>query len=185
VRLFVAIELPENLKKSLSEVISSLAKSRVNAKWVNTESLHMTLKFLGNTDEDKLPKIIATLDDISRNQTPFTVNISKIQLFPPRGKPRILSVGTDQQEHLKSLAAELQDQLEKCDFSKEGRFKPHITLARFKGTRNISQLMQLAKSAKLSGSFSVAAFTLYESTLTATSPIYKVLYRAKFLKKER
>lgn len=46
-RLFVAIGLPENLKKFLSEVISSLAKSRVNAKWVNEENLHLTLKFLG------------------------------------------------------------------------------------------------------------------------------------------
>lgn len=184
-RLFVAIELPENLKNSLSEIISSLVKSQVNAKWVNAENLHMTLKFLGNTDEDKLPEIIATLNDISRNQTPFSINISKIQFFPPRGKPRILSVETDQHEHLKILAEGLQDRLEKCGFSKEGRFKPHITLARLQGTRNISQLIQLAKSAKLSASFPVESVALYKSTLTTTGPIYKVLHRASFLDKER
>ncbi|WP_321372158.1 RNA 2',3'-cyclic phosphodiesterase [uncultured Desulfuromusa sp.] len=180
VRLFVAIELPENLKKSLSEVVSSLAKSRVDVKWVKVENLHMTLKFLGDTDHDKLPEIIAALDTISRRQIPFTVNVSGYQFLPPRENPRILAVETDQQERLKRLAVIVQDYLEKYDFSKEKRFKSHITLGRLKGTTKNSKLKQLTECEKPAGSFPVQSVSLYKSILTPTGPIYKVLHRAEF-----
>lgn len=184
VRVFVAIELPEQLKKYLAEVVSVLATSRVDAKWVNAENLHITLSFLGDVDDDRLPEISAVLEKLSKHQNSFSVNVSGFQFFPPRGVPRILFVETDQQERLKWLAEELQGELEKLGYAKEGRFRSHITLARFRAGRNIGKLMQLLEQVKLSGSFSVAALTFYKSTLTASGPIYEVLCRVKFKDQE-
>ncbi|MCW8859067.1 MAG: RNA 2',3'-cyclic phosphodiesterase [Deltaproteobacteria bacterium] len=178
-RTFIAVELPGTLKKQLGTLAASLSTSQVEAKWVDPANLHITLKFLGEVTEEELPAIISVLEKLGQSHNRFTVKTAGFGCFPPRGKPRVLFVETVQQRFLQALAAELEERLADLGFAKEGRFKAHITLARFKGAHNLPRLKQQLETVELNEVFTVAALTLYKSTLNSRGPSYQVLHVAK------
>ena len=81
IRSFIAIELSEDIKKELARLQDELKPAGADVKWVRPESVHLTLKFLGNVDTDKLERVKSVLDGVATNYKPFKMSLFKIGCF--------------------------------------------------------------------------------------------------------
>lgn len=126
-RLFIAIDLPAELKQALGKQRSDLP----GARWVALEQIHLTLAFLGEVEESSLERLHAELSRI--HLSPFTLTFTGRGCFPNRQRPRVLWIGLAPHPHLTQLAAAVQSAILACGLPVEERpFSPHITLARLK-----------------------------------------------------
>jgi RNA 2',3'-cyclic 3'-phosphodiesterase len=161
-RLFVAIELPEPLLEGMAEVQQGL-KRRLGTdavRWVDPHSCHLTLKFLGDTDEGKVAGLKEALADACAAAAAMELHLSGLGVFPNARRPRVVWVGLD--GSLVGLA-ELQAQVEKAigrlGFPPEERaFSPHLTLGRVRDGATTADYGAIA--AALSAAPTVPAATL-------------------------
>ena len=183
IRTFIAIELNEEIHGELSSLQSDLKKSEADVKWVAPESIHLTLKFLGNIDEEKIKKTQNILSDIVKNFKPFFLSLKDIGAFPKLNYPRVIWVGVDEgKPKVSKLAKELEDRLEKIGISKEEKeFHPHITLGRVKSPKNRENLKNIIETTKFEpkSKIDVNRLILFKSQLTPQGPIYTPLFVAK------
>jgi len=180
-RTFIAIELPQGIKDSLSRLQEELKATEADVKWVAPENIHLTLKFLGEIDDKKLEKITKIIDDAAKEKNKFQIRISSLGTFPKIDFPRVIWVGVDiGDKETKAIAEELEEKIAKIGIPKENRpFSSHITIGRTKSSLNREKLVQnLKNKAELGANkleFYVTKITLFQSTLTPHGPIYKVL----------
>jgi 2'-5' RNA ligase len=134
IRAFIAIPLPDSLLRQLTSLQRRLGEQmpQRSVRWVRTEGIHLTLKFLGDTPTDELPGIRQALTAVARNAPASTFTVGGIGCFPNTRRPRVVWVGV--QEPTGRLAV-LQDAIEEVmapfGFKPEGRgFTPHLTLGR-------------------------------------------------------
>ena len=135
-RLFVALEIPDQVRDGFAALIaelrgadSSFSKSR--ARWVRPENLHVTLKFIGHVDAGKLDAIRAALAEV-RLDSPVELRFRGLGFFPNGKRPRVFWAGIEASPNLAPLAGEIEARLAKVGISGETReFAPHLTLARF------------------------------------------------------
>jgi 2'-5' RNA ligase len=182
-RAFIALNLSSELKHELSRLQEELTKANADVKWVKTENIHLTLKFLGNVEETKIEEIRHILDGISSPEKPFEISLSNLGAFPNLNHPRVLWVGLDKgSSETKRIAASLENELQKIGFPKEERpFSAHLTLGRVKSGRNKAALKEKASSLQVRPkSCVVNNLTVFQSKLTPTGPIYTSLHEAKF-----
>jgi 2'-5' RNA ligase len=172
-RLFIAIDIPSDLKEKLSRLIAKLKKCDLDAKWVNSANIHMTLKFLGEVDKEQLNEVKNIITATSAKFSKLELSINGLGFFPNENSPRVFFVSTDKEEILKNIAEELENRLESLGFAKEGRFKSHLTLARFRSKKNIDCLKNEIKDISMEGKITVEEITLFKSTLNAQGPIYE------------
>ena len=178
-RTFIAVELPDDLKDYLADLILELSEQGVKAKWVAADNLHITLKFLGDISEDQVAGVIDALRAWSHSVRSFRVKLTELGSFPVRGVPRVLFIGLDQQSRLERMAEKLDQRLQPLGFSREIGFKAHLTLARFKGKMNRFFLQEQLEKIHLNVGFRFKTVVLLKSTLTKTGPIYDELYRVE------
>src|SRR5262249_35118467 len=128
-RLFVAIALPDSIKKALL----SIACGVPGARWVEEDQMHFTLRFIGEVDG----KIFRAIEDALANiqADALTLTLKGVGHFPPRGQPRILWVGLEKNEALLQLKNKIDHALRRVGVESDKRkFFPHITLARLRQT---------------------------------------------------
>ncbi len=142
VRCFVAVELPEELKARIAEETAFLKKSKADVKWVQPENLHLTLKFLGQVPEVRIPELAGLLKeavrDMKKQQKPYEVEVAGAGVFPGPGSPRVFWLGIrDPQMLLAGLARSVEEKLGKAGFGQQekGAFVPHLTLGRLREDR--------------------------------------------------
>ncbi len=172
IRAFIAVEIDQPNKQKLSQLISTLKQANADVKWVNENQMHLTLKFLGNIEKNRVQEISNTLKSIANKASAFNIHLSKISAFPNMHKPRVIWLGIDKGvENLKNLASKLGSRQEKREF------KPHLTLGRVKSLKNISQLTKLISetSFESDGNISITKLILFQSTLTPKGAIYTSL----------
>lgn len=177
-RLFIAIDIPEDLKEKLSRVVTRLKKCDLDAKWVNASNIHMTLKFLGETREEDLDKIKSIISVTFNLFTKLELNTGSFGFFPSENSPRVFFISTDNEEILKNISLQLEDKLESLGFPKEGRFKSHLTIARFRSKKNIDCLKEEIKNISIEAKFAVSEIILFKSLLKPTGPVYEKLFCA-------
>lgn len=185
IRTFVAIELEAPLRQALAQVQATL-RSRlqqavgpdVRIQWVKPESIHQTLKFLGDIPEDRVPDVQAVLARVAGGHSRFTVDVEGLGVFPDVRAPRVLWVGlTAHVDALKRLAVDVEVALGAIGFAPESKpFNPHLTLARIKErSHDIGRVLSgeglLAQETKL-GELTVAAVSLMKSELKPTGSVY-------------
>ena len=180
-RTFIGIDLPEEIKDNLKELIEKLKKIR-ESKLVKKENLHITLKFLGEVEEEKITLINRKLQNCTKEFENFNVKIKGIGVFPSEKRVKVLWVGVEDEENLKKLNEKIEDELKNFGFEKEKEFVAHITIARFKSIPNLNLIKDLMEKYKdvLFGQFIVKNFQLYESKLTPFGPIYKIIESYEF-----
>ena len=167
-RLFVAIDLPEDLRK----IVSEIGRDLPGARRVPMEQLHLTLRFIGEVGEETLTAIRSTLVGISG--TPFTLALRGVGHFPPGRHPRVLWVGFEESLPLLELQKEVELALIDAGIPPEERkFSPHLTLARLKDTPpgKVAALEERYASFA-AGPFPVEEFHLYSSTLTREGALH-------------
>ena len=159
-RLFVGITLPPDIRLVLGMLCSGIS----GARWVNTENMHMTLRFIGETDGRGASDLNMALDDI---QMPaFNIAFFGIGHFSNKSRLRAIWAGVEANEALLQLQAKVQKAALRAGFKPEGRkFKPHVTLARFRGQQIDLRDYFGANGTFSTAPFSVEAVTLFESHL--------------------
>jgi len=174
-RLFIAIELPDEIRVALSTIQRDLRQVTNTARWVAPESIHITLKFFGEVPENRIEKIDAAVTGLTWK--PFVITVRGVGFFPGTRSPRVFWVGMEAPS-IQAFAEQLDSRLERVGFEKENRgFRPHITLARARDTRIDSPLVTAAARYEEHefGSFSVDRIFLFKSTLKSSGAVHEKL----------
>ncbi|MFA5272209.1 MAG: RNA 2',3'-cyclic phosphodiesterase [Candidatus Omnitrophota bacterium] len=179
-RLFIGIDLPKSLKEELSRLTAKLKKCDCDTKWVQVQNLHLSFKFLGEVNEEKIKNIEEIISTSGKQHKTLELNLEKFGFFPNEKYPGVFFVATDTEEKLKRIYSFLEDNLQTLGFKKEERFKSHITLARFRSSKNIEVFKKQLESIAVKGKFPVNEITLFRSILKPQGPIYEKLFSASF-----
>jgi RNA 2',3'-cyclic 3'-phosphodiesterase len=182
VRLFIAIEIPGEIGNALAAFLKELQKTAPKAKWVRPENLHLTLKFLGETDEAMLGQIEGSLKTI-RSPEPVVLEFRGLGLFPNEKRPRVFWLGMEASANLWRLASDIDRSVQQLGFPLEQRpFTPHLTLARFNPPGLPPNLGSAVKqyAAHGFGSSTAHRFHLIQSELKATRAEYTTLVSFPF-----
>lgn len=174
-RLFLAIPLSTKAKDLILDSYKEKIR-RINAKWVTKENLHITLKFLGNVDKDRVKEIEKELDCIREKYDELKFTITNLGAFPSLKLIRVLFYNIVPPEPFISLSKDIDSSLEKFNFKKEEDFFPHITIARFKIPQN---QIDLDFNRNINFSETAERFILMESVLNPSGPIYSVIKEFK------
>jgi 2'-5' RNA ligase len=187
VRLFVALEVPDQVRDGFAALIaelrgadSSFSKSR--ARWVRPENLHVTLKFIGHVDAGKLDAIRAALAEV-RLDSPVELRFRGLGFFPNGKRPRVFWAGIEASPNLAPLAGEIEARLAKVGISGETReFAPHLTLARFEPPGLSDGLSAIAQEnvAREFGAVRTGEFHLFESKTKSSGTEYARLASFSF-----
>jgi 2'-5' RNA ligase len=179
IRAFIAIEIPTGTKKELEEIESTLkSRNSTPAKWVNPESIHLTLKFLGDVSTEKVSVI---LDNIGKGVVgirPFRLQLSGLGVFPNATRTQVVWAGiTGDMDRLAQLQSNIEAEMEKQGFPREKRkFSPHLTLARVRNHATQDEkksLGTLVTGTSFTGSFiEVGSVNLMKSHLTRQGALY-------------
>jgi 2'-5' RNA ligase len=183
IRTFIAIELPQDVKAILSRLQTALGEDKdTSVKWVNPQSIHLTLKFLGNVDTEAIPQITNAMAKSVKIAKSFSLQLSEIGAFPNTRSPRVVWVGLKgDTEILSELQKRLEGSLETIGFPPENKaFSPHLTLGRVRNQIRPNQcraLAELLSTAKLKAAptFHVNSIDLMKSELTPKGAIYTKL----------
>ncbi len=167
-RLFVAIDLPEEVKSGVAGITGNLAGGR----WVPGNQLHLTLRFIGEADEALFQAIKTGLTGV--RGASFSLALKGVGHFPPGKHPRVLWVGMEESGPLLELQREVELALIGVGIEpEERRFSPHITLARLKETPAAAVVaFEERFGAFRTEPFPVREFYLYSSTLTREGAIH-------------
>ncbi len=161
-RLFVALDLPEALKRAVAGLQGGLR----DARWLDADALHLTLAFIGEVDPSAQGRIEAGLARVEGR--PLAVELHGLGHFPHRGPPRALWTGASPAEALGTLAASVRRELARAGFAPERRkFAPHVTIARFRRPPPPAALQDYLGACALfrSPAAPVASFRLLSSVL--------------------
>ncbi len=184
IRAFIAVEIDLPNKQKISGLISELKKTKADVKWITENQIHITLKFLGNIDEERVQKISDALDHISKNSKTFDVRFSELGAFPNMKRPRVIWIGVEKGgDLLKLLNKKIEIELEKLGFVKEKReYKAHLTLGRVKSLNNITSLAESIDKIEFqpTGETKIERLILFQSTLTPKGAIYSPLSKFTF-----
>jgi RNA 2',3'-cyclic 3'-phosphodiesterase len=177
VRLFVALDIPEETRRQLRSLMEDFAKICRGARWAHPEGLHITLKFIGHVDDSMRADIQKALSCVPPRR-PLEVSFRDFGFFPNEKHPHVFFVGIDAGKDLAALSAEIEHRLAPLRIPKESRvFQPHLTLARFKTTEGLPEMRK--KLAILPapdfGGGAVSEFYLYQSMLKSGGALYTKL----------
>src|SRR3989338_9954601 len=172
-RLFVAIEIPEEINDYLCGLQQEIADSRNKIRLVNKDNMHLTLKFLGEVQPNKVESLNKNLKEIAFK--PFSVVLDDIRVFPNEDCIRVVWVGLKPEEFVLELQKNIDENLKKL-FKKEKGFKPHLTIARVKYIEDKKQFVDKLKQINVDNKkIEVNNFKLIKSTLTSKGPLYEDL----------
>jgi 2'-5' RNA ligase len=167
-RLFVAIDIPETIRREVEGMGRSIPKARS----VPADQLHLTLKFIGEVEGSRILDIDDALKETSLPK--FSLCIKGVGTFPPRGTPRILWAGVQDVERVVALRNSIESTLAAINIPKERqKYTPHLTLARLQNCPIKPLLQYLAGNAFLqTAEFPVESFHLFSSQLTQKGALH-------------
>lgn len=177
-RCFIAIEISEAIKKNLRDIIDIFRKTGADVKWTSPENIHITLKFLGDTDESVIPMIINALDKKMSIYSPFYIKIAGIGCFPDRKRPRVIWIGIEKAETLQKLNRDVEQEMVQYGYEAEKRvFSPHLTIGRVRSSKGIPELLKkFDEFAAFSfNDLNIRNITLIKSTLKPAGAEYSTL----------
>jgi 2'-5' RNA ligase len=175
-RLFIAINLPTDIRQALWEVAAPLRAAKYPIRWVTSEAIHLTLKFLGEVGAEREDEIAAGIAAAAEGAKPFTLPVDGFGAFPSAQRPRVVWAGLEPVPPLELLQHRMEQEMERAGFPTEGRpFHPHLTLGRAKRDARPAALEGLATdldSLVYQAEVSVESVDLMQSTLTAQGARY-------------
>lgn len=132
-KLFVALNLPSKVRKRLHKAAAPLRETDWAMRWVEPESIHLTLKYLGEVRPDSADAVQAAAHRVASKTEPFRISMSQLGAFPSVRRPRVIWVGAEATPELRCLKHDLEWELAPLGFERETRaYHPHLTLGRVK-----------------------------------------------------
>jgi RNA 2',3'-cyclic 3'-phosphodiesterase len=179
IRAFIAIELPDEIRRSLAQLQTRLKTGgQSSVRWVNPNSIHLTLQFLGNIAGNRVEEITHAIDAAADGITPFSIEVKGTGVFPNARRTRVAWVGLSEDlDKLLLLQKRIESNLEKLGFVPEARdFTPHLTLARVNEQatpQEREKFGELVTGAKFeAGIINVEGVSLMKSQLNRGGAIY-------------
>ena len=179
-RIFIALKIDpaDELMKMFSAFKTALKDDKI--KWTGTSNLHVTLAFLGDTDERKVKDLDRMLKDTCEGSGEFELRLRGAGIFRSLKDPRVVWTGISYSENLKRLHEMVRDGLNNTGISIENRkFSPHLTLGRIRSIKDssvLSSLIELYQDKELQNQV-VKEVILYESILYPAGPVYEPLVK--------
>ena len=173
-RAFVAIFPPPELQTAVAGVLETVQHLDDKVRWVRPENIHLTLKFLGNVQEETLGNLRAALKETCAEHEPFDIGLARLGAFPSARRARILWAGVDAgSDRLRALVTDLESALTPLGFEREKRaFTPHLTLGRVRSRpANFDDLPTTIGDLR----FRVRHIELMESTLSHKGATYRTI----------
>ena len=181
-RAFIGISLPQDVRASLAQVIGDLSRGTTGVRWVAPESLHITLKFLGEISEAQREPVEGLVRQAAATQRVFTARLESIGAFPSLRSPRVIWAGVaDGAASVAALAGTIEQGCRRLGFSAEERpFSAHVTLGRVASSRPDRSLIERLSSVawEAPAPWPVTAVTVYRSHLASTGVRYETLAEA-------
>jgi 2'-5' RNA ligase len=177
IRTFIAIELADSVRQKIGALQDELKRDREKISWTKAENIHLTLKFLGDTDEAKIDDIADVITKSVGELSRFKLRVTGLGAFPNFRRPRVLWVGMPNPPiSLIEIAENIDQQLGEIGFQTEDRkYSPHLTVARVKAALS-EQFTQKLKSREFDGGeFEVTEVLLIKSDLHARGAVYTPL----------
>jgi 2'-5' RNA ligase len=164
-RLFIALDIPAEIRARINEYAERVRSYAPEARWARVEGLHVTLKFIGEVKDAKAAEIKSALAAVKAG--PFDVTFANVGFFPAPKSPRVFWIGVEAGDPLPALAAAIDDELVKLDITREERaYHPHLTLARAAADPHVlkalAPLLNLEPSPHF-GTMAARDFFLYQS----------------------
>ncbi|KKO19301.1 MAG: RNA 2',3'-cyclic phosphodiesterase [Candidatus Brocadia sp.] len=179
VRLFVAVEITEEIRKKLAAFQDELKRVDADAGWVAPENLHITVKFIGVLDEEKMGAVTAIIKDAVAHIKPFDLQFRGVGTFPTEKNPRVVFADViDTGRVLAKVHERLDNQFMALSVKREDRkFDAHLTVGRIKTRRNVKRLLEHLNSYQGFdfGSEHVTQVVLMKSDLLPDGPVYTKL----------
>jgi len=177
-RIFAAIKIQpsEIFLNTYFQLKSNLKDEKI--KWVELENIHITLKFFGETAENRIGGIKELLLNIGHDHTSFSLSLKNVGIFGSAYNPRVLWFGIKKSEKLISLANDVLDQVGSIGFKRDRQnFVPHLTIARIKFIDDKKRFQEVISrfQTKDIQEQTVEQFYLIESILRPQGPEYKIL----------
>ena len=183
IRTFIAVELAAPMRNRLVKLQQELAPAAHDVKWVESENIHLTLKFLGEVDETDLYEVCKTIEKAVRDEAPFEMSIAGVGAFPTARRPRVVWAGvTEGDRALIRIHKVLDQALRGLGYASEDRpFTPHVTLGRIRRTDTSPSLQAAIESQSLwkAGQCTVREVLVMGSQLTPDGPRHHVMSRTQ------
>ena len=176
-RVFIAVDINDEMRRELTRIQNVLSGKLVNAKWVKPQNLHITIKFLGEIEPEAVGDITLSLEKPIKETPSFYIELGELGVFPNMKRPAVFWAGLKKgREEMSRLNELIQNSLYQIGYEKDSKpFSPHITLARFRKPVPSNQIVKAIESVspiKKAG-HTINGVSIYESTLKPKGPEYK------------
>lgn len=181
-RAFICLEMPDSVVKEVARAQEILENQKFTGKMTELENLHLTLKFLGEINDEKLKKVRERLKEVKFGR--FEAKLDEIGTFNFRGKPRIIWIKIGG-KGIFELQKKVDETIEKEGFNLEERFMSHMTIARVKYAKDKKGFLDYVKNIGIKDiKFDVEKFYLKKSELKSNCPVYTVIEEHALKKRE-
>ncbi len=180
IRTFVAVEVDAAIRSAAKALVDKFREAGADVSWVAPENLHLTLKFLGEINENRIPAVCQAVREAAAGVGPFALEIRGAGAFPNLSRPRTVWLGAAEGEDaLATLAERIESGLEKLGFRREGRrFRVHLTIGRVRrggpAIATLGALLQDHADAAL-GRTPVEQVVVFSSRLERTGAVHEAL----------
>ncbi len=160
-----------------------LKEATADVRWESPSKFHATIKFLGDTDESTIPRLVQRIDGVARRHAPFRVTYENLGAFPGRDHPRVIWIGCQNADGtLESVKKQLDGELAELGFEIEQRpFHPHVTMGRVKSEKGIQHLLSMMENLTFEPrTATIGGLVLLKSVLSPQGAEYSLLRSIQF-----
>jgi 2'-5' RNA ligase len=181
IRTFIAIEIPETVQQKIAKAQQELKAFNERISWTKPGNIHLTLKFLGSVEEDKIAAIAEAVNQVAEKIPPSKFRVKNLGAFPNLRRARVIWVGIElDSPYLSQLAEGMDAALAELGFPKEKRkFSPHLTIGRVKAKTSDEFQQALQRTPFEGGEVTVEEVIVMKSDLKPTGAIYTPLRKIK------
>lgn len=174
IRTFICFELPETVQQKLAQLQGKLQKLGKGVRWVRPSGIHLTLKFLGDVDEIKMPDIVQAVQKAAEAYAPIKIQLHGTGAFPNLRQPRVYWIGVEAADDLLKIQHDLENELAAVGFPKEEKkFSPHLTLGRVKSSDGLKAVSAALESEVVPPLYFTAnEMVVMQSQLTPAGAVY-------------
>ncbi len=178
IRTFIAVDLPQDVKMEVDKLTTEFRNEGPGINWVKAGNLHITMRFLGDIDENMVPELAENIKTNTCGFSKFDLSLKGLGGFPNLIMPRVIWIGTEGgKRKLLDLATSVELACIGSKFGKsDKRFLPHLTIGRVKTPSGIEKLLKkIERTPFESLPFEITEVTIFKSELSPAGPKYTAL----------